>query len=149
MCSWFKMKSLFHYALIVGIFFFISFCINGIRSISNNKLFVICYDRWHDYSIVLIYDELLNEFVFFCFVFLINIAVGFRLVVIHRRSQRYIFLRRPCIRPSYPPVHPHFLTIRNHISVLICQVRIILCTNDMYHVLTISYKFRQNRPFST
>ena len=33
MRSWFKMKLLFHYALIVGIlFFFISFCVNGIRS---------------------------------------------------------------------------------------------------------------------
>ena len=72
--------------------FFITFCVNGIRSVSNDKHFVSCYDRWHNYSIVLIFDELL--------IFFINIAVGFRLFVIHRRSQRDIFLRRPCIRPS-------------------------------------------------
>ena len=55
--------------------FFITFCVNGIRSVSNDKHFVSCYDRWHNYSIVLIFDELL--------IFFINIAVGFRLFVIH------------------------------------------------------------------
>ena len=75
--------------------------------------------------------------------FFINIAVGFRLLVIHRRSQRDIFLRCPCIHPSA------LLSVRSQISVLICHIRIILCTNDMYHVLSISYKFRQNRPLST
>ena len=43
-------------------FFFISFCVNGIRSVSNDEHFVICYDRWHKYSIVLIFDELLSFF---------------------------------------------------------------------------------------
>ena len=76
--------------------FFITFCINGIRSVSNDKHFVSCSDRWHNYSTVLIFDELM--------IFFINIAVGFRLFVIHRRSQRDIFLRRPCIRPSTPSV---------------------------------------------
>ena len=45
--------------------FFISFCVNGIRSVSNDKHFVICYDRWHNYSIVLIFDELLNMLLLF------------------------------------------------------------------------------------
>ena len=54
------------------------------------------------------------------------------------------------VRASVRPLRPSALSsIRNHISVLICQIRIILCTNDMYHVLSISYKFRQNRPLST
>ena len=59
------MKYLFHYALIVGIFFFISFCVNGIRSVSNDKHIGICFDKWHNYSFVLIFDELLNERGFF------------------------------------------------------------------------------------
>ena len=80
--------------------FFITFCVNDIRLVSNDKHFDSCYDRWHNYSIVLIFDELLIYF----FIFFINIAVGFRLFVIHRRSQRDIFLRRPCIRPSTPSV---------------------------------------------
>ena len=67
--------------------FFTTFCVNGIRSVSNDKHFVSCYDRWHNYSIVLIFDELLIFLFFF-----INIAVGFRLFVIHRRSQSDIFL---------------------------------------------------------
>ena len=62
MASWFKMKYFFHYALKVGILFFISFCVNGISLVSNDRHFVIiCYDRWHTYSIVLIFDEMLNE----------------------------------------------------------------------------------------
>ena len=47
------------------------------------------------YSIVLIFDELFN------------FAVGFRLFVIHRRSQRDTFLRRPCIRPSVKTLEGH------------------------------------------
>ena len=99
---------------------FFTFCVNGIRSVSNDKHFVSCYDRWHNYSIVLIFDELLI-FYFFLF-FFINIAVGFRLFVIHRRSQRDIFLRRPCIRPSTPYVHPHFCpsgTISQYLFVIL------------------------------
>ena len=78
-----------------------------------------------------------------CRFFFINIAVGFRLFVIHRRSQRDTFLRRPCIRPSTPSVRPHFCP-SGTISQYLFVIRIILCTNDMYHVLSISYKFRQN-----
>ena len=93
--------------------FFITFCVNSIRSVSNDKHFVSCYDRWHNYSIVLIFDVF-----FFCF-FFINIAVGFRLFVIHRRSQRDIFLRRLCIHPS---VRPHFcpsVTISQYLFVIL------------------------------
>ena len=43
--------------------FFISFCVNGIRSVSNDNPFVISYERWHNYSIDLILDELLNYFI--------------------------------------------------------------------------------------
>ena len=88
--------------------FFITFCVNGIRSVSNDKHFVSCYDRWHNYSFVLIFDELL--------IFFINIAVGFRLFVIHRRSQRDIFLRRPCIRPSTPSVVRTFVHPEPYLS---------------------------------
>ena len=63
------MKQLLHYALIVCIFFVILFCVNGIRSVSKDKHFVICYDRWHNYSIVLIFDELFFFFVFFFGIF--------------------------------------------------------------------------------
>ena len=105
---------------------------NGIRSVSKDKHFVSCYDRWHNYSIVLISMN-------FFFFFFINISVGFRLFVIHRRRQRDIFLSRPCIRPSSPSA---LFSVRNHISVLICHIRSILCTNDMYHVLSISYKLK-------
>ena len=48
-------------AIIVGILF-ITFCVNGIRSVLNDKHFVSCYDRWHNCSIVLIFDELLIFF---------------------------------------------------------------------------------------
>ena len=41
------------------------------------------------------------------------------------------------------------LTIWNHISVPIGQIWFILGTNDKYHGLSISYKFRQNRPLNT
>ena len=122
-------------------FFFITFCVNGIRSVSNDKHFVSCYDRWHNYSIVLIFDELL--------IFFINIAVGFRLFVIHRRSQRDIFLRRPCIRPSTPSVRPHFCpsgTISQYLFVILESFFVqMICT--MYSRYPI--KFRQNRPLST
>ena len=42
-------------------------------------------------------------------------------------------------------VHPHLLSVQNHISVPIGQICFILGTNDKYHGLAISYKFRQNR----
>ena len=64
------------------------------------------------------------------------------------KSEGYIFASS--VHPSVHSVHPSaLLSVRNNISVLICHIRIILCTNDMYHVLSISYKFRQNRPLST
>ena len=117
--------------------FFITFCVNGIRSVSNDKHFVSCYDRWHNYSIVLIFDELL---IFFDF-FFINIAVGFRLFVIHRRSQRDIFLRRLCIRPSTQSVHPHFCpsgTIPQYFFVILESFFVqMICT--MYSQYPISF----------
>ena len=125
---------------------FISFCVNGTRSVSNDKHFVLCYDRWHIYSIVLIFDELLYEIFFFFF--LINIAAGFRLYIIHRLSLRDIFLSLS-LHPSAHSVRPQFLPVQNHISVPIIQIEIFLCTTDKYHVLSISYKFRQMRPCST
>ena len=118
--------------------FFITFCVNGIRSVSNDKHFVSCYDRWHNYSIVLIFDELLIVF-FYCF--FIKIAVGFRLFVIHRRSQRDIFLRRPCIRLSTPSVRPHFCpsgTISQYLFVISESFFIqMICT--MYSRYPISF----------
>ena len=114
--------------------FFITFCVNGIRSVSNDKHFVSCYDRWHNYSIVLIFDELL-------IFFYINIAFGFRLFVIHRRSQRDIFLRRPCIRPSTPSVRPHFCpsgTISQYLLVILESFFVqMICT--MYSRYPISF----------
>ena len=63
------------------------------------------------------------------------------------KSDGYIFASS--VHPSVHSVRPSaLLSIRNHVSVLIFRIRIILCTNDMYHVLSISYKFRQNRPLS-
>ena len=64
------------------------------------------------------------------------------------KSEGYIFASS--VHPSVHSVRlSALLSVRNNISVLICHIRIILCTNDMYHVLSISYKFRQNRPLST
>ena len=125
--------------MIVGILFFITFCVNGIRSVSNDKHFVSCYDRWHNYSIVLIFDELL--IFFFFFFFFIKIAVGFRLFVIYRRSQRDIFLRRPCIRPSTPSARPHFCpsgTISQYLFVILESFFVqMICT--MYSRYPISF----------
>ena len=117
--------------------FFITFCVNGIRSVSNSndKHFVSCYDRLHNYSIVLIFDELL------IFIFFINIVVGFRLFVIHRRSQRDIFLRRPCIFPSTPSVRSHFCpsgTISQYLFVKLESFFVqMICT--MYSRYPISF----------
>ena len=122
--------------MIVGIFF-ITFCVNGTRSVSNDKHFVSCYDRWHNYSIVLIFDELLIFFL----LFFINIAVGFRLFVIHRRSQRDIFLRCPCIRSSTRSVRPHFClsgTISQYLFVILESFFVqMICT--MYSRYPISF----------
>ena len=131
--------------MIVGILFFITFCINGIRSISNDKHFVSCYDKWHNYSIVLIFDELL--IFLFIYFFLSILPLDFA-CLLSTNEVRGIYFCVVCasVRPLRPSA---FLSVRNHISVLICHIRIILCTNDVYHVLSISYKFRQNRPLST
>ena len=53
------------------------------------------------------------------------------------------------VRPSIPAVRPHFLSVRNHISVPIGQIWFILATNDKYHELSIFYKFGQIRPLNT
>ena len=50
---------------------------------------------------------------------------------------------------SVHSVRPHFLSVQNNISVPIGQIWFILGTNDLYHELSISYKFGQNRPFNT
>ena len=60
----------------------------------------------------------------------------------------YIFASS--VHPSVHSVRPSaLLSVRNHISVLNCHIRIMLCTDYMYHILSISYKFRQNWPLST
>ena len=62
-----------------------------------------------------------------------------------RRSWRDIVLAsRVC-----PSIRPHFLSVQNHISVPIGQIWFIIGTNDKYHGLSISYKFRQNQPLNT
>ena len=129
--------------------FFITFCVNGIRSVSNDKHFVSCYDRWHNYSIILIFDELLIFFLFFFYFFFYQYCRWISPVCYPlTKSVGYIFASS--VHPSVHSVSPSaLLSVRNHISVLICHIRVILCTNDMYHVLSISYKFRQNRPLST
>ena len=120
--------------------FFITFCVNGIRSVSNDKHFVSCYDRWHNYSIVLIFDVLL-------IFFLSRLPLDFACLLSTDEVRGiYFYVVRASVRPLRQSA---LLSVRNHISVLICHIRIILCTNDMYHVLSISYKFRQNRPLST
>ena len=43
-CDRFKMKS-FHFALIVGILYFITFCVDDIRFVPKTTRFVLCYDR--------------------------------------------------------------------------------------------------------
>ena len=120
--------------------FFITFCVNGIRSVPNDKHFVSCLDRWHNYSIVLIFDELLIFFYQYRWISPVCYPPT--------ESEGYIFASS--VHPSVHSVRPSaLLSVRNNISVLICHIRIILCTNDMYHVLSISYKFHQNRPLST
>ena len=118
-------------------FFFITFCVNGIRSVSNDKQFVSCYDRWHNYSIVLIFDELL--------IFFSILPLDFACLLSTDEVRGiYFCVVRASVSHS---VHPSaLLSVRNHISVLICHIRIILRTNDMYHVLSMSYKFRQTDP---
>ena len=98
--------------------FFITFCANGIRSVSNDKHFVSCYDRWHNYSIVLISDEL---FFFFCFDFFYQYCRWISPVCYPpTKSEGYIFASS-----VHPSVHSALLSVRNHISVLICHIRII------------------------
>ena len=41
-CDRFKMKLLFHFVLIVDILYFISFCVDGVRSVLNDTHFVSC-----------------------------------------------------------------------------------------------------------
>ena len=69
-------------------------------------------------------------------------------IVIPGRSRRAIVLASSA-HPSVYSVLPHFLSVRNHISVPIGQICFILGTNDKYHGLSISYKFRQNLPLNT
>ena len=50
-------------------------------------------------------------------------------VIIPRGSRRDIVLAS-YVRPSVHSVRPHFLSVRNHISVPIGQIKFILGTND-------------------
>ena len=62
---------------------------------------VLCYDRWHNYSIVLIFDELLYEF----FVFF-NWPIYYR----PTRSEGYIFC---VVRASVRPFRGSTLFVRS------------------------------------
>ena len=79
--------------------FFITFCVNGIRSVSNDKHFVSCYDRWHNYSIVLIFDELLIFFYQYCR-WISPVCYP------PTKSEGYIFASS--LHPSVHFVRPHF-----------------------------------------
>ena len=83
-----------------------------------------------------------------CWFFLSILPLDFACLLSTDEVRLYIFASS-----MHPFVHSvrlsALLSVQNHISVLICHIRIILCTNDMYHVLSISHKFRQNRPLST
>ena len=113
-------------------FFFITFCVNGIRSVSNDKHFVSCYDRWHNYSIVLIFDELL---IFYQYCRWIS-----PVCYPPTKSEGYI-LRRPCILPSTPSIRPHFCpsgTISQYLFVILESFFVqIICT--MYSRYPISF----------
>ena len=83
----------------------------------------------------------------FCFFFLSILPLDFACLLSTDEVRGIYFC---VVRASVRPLRPSsLLSVRNYISVLICHIRIILCTNDMYHVFSISYKFRQNRPLST
>ena len=103
--------------------------------VQNVIIVTLCVDSRHTFFITfgVNVDELL--------IFFINIAVGFRLFVIHRRSQRDIFLRRPCIRPSTPSVRPHFCpsgTISQYLFVILESFFVqMICT--MYSRYPISF----------
>ena len=77
--------------------FFITFCVNGIRSVSNDKHFVSCYDRWHNYSIVLIFDELLTFFLFFLSILPLDFAC---LLSTDEVRGIYFCVVRASVRPS-------------------------------------------------
>ena len=62
------------------------------------------------------------------------------------KSEGYSF---GVVRLSVHSVRPHFLSVRDHISVPIGQIYFNLGANDKYHELSISYTFGQNRPFNT
>ena len=128
--------------MIVGILF--SVCVNGIRSVSNDKHFVSCYDRWHNYSIVLIFDELLSFccccFFVFCFVlvffcFFLNQYCRRISPVCYppTKSEGYIFASS--VHPSVHSVRQHFCpsgTISQYLFVILESFFVqMICTLDI------------------
>ena len=99
--------------------FFITFCVNGIRSVSNDKHFVSCYDRWHNYSIVLIFDELV--IIYFFFIFFYQYCRWISPVCYPlTKSEGYIFASS--VHPSVHSVRPHFCpsgTISQYLFVIL------------------------------
>ena len=112
--------------------FFTTFCVNGIRSVSNDKHFVSCYDRWHNYSIVLILDELL---IFFLSILPLDFAC---LLSTDEVRGIYFCVVRASVRPS---VHPHFCpsgTISQYLFVILESFFVqMICT--MYSRYPISF----------
>ena len=111
--------------------FFITFCVNGIRSVSNDKHFVSCHDSWHNYSIVLIFDELL---IFFLSILLLDFAC-----LLSTDEVRGIYF---CVvRASVRPLRPHFCpsrTISQYLFVILESFFVqMICT--MYSRYPISF----------
>ena len=95
-----------------------------------DKHFVSCYDRWHNYSIVLIFDELFFFFVFF-WISLVCYPPT--------KSEGYIFASS--VHPSVHSVRPHFCpsgTIYLYLFVILESFFVqMICT--MYSRYPISF----------
>ena len=117
--------------------FFITFCVNGIRSVSNDKHFVSCYDRWHNYSIVLMFDELLIFFIFYQYCRWIS-PVCYPPT---KSEGIYFCVVRASVRPLRPSVRPHFCpsgTISQYLFVILESFFVqMICT--MYSRYPISF----------
>ena len=61
--------------------YFISFCVDDMKSVLNTTHFVLCHDRGHTYSIVMIFMNLVELKKFGEVFFKINTGVRFRLVI--------------------------------------------------------------------
>ena len=49
--NFYQNEKISRFAMIGGIFYFILFCFDSIRSIINEKI-VFCFERWHIFSII-------------------------------------------------------------------------------------------------